>query len=84
MGRWSRPTSHIGDELQAELEIVFAHLNGEFREQESSIEPRMLLHMMRVLRVFEVGHAADGGPLAEPVLAESEAAGPGGWSGFKG
>jgi 3-hydroxyacyl-[acyl-carrier-protein] dehydratase len=62
-------TSHVGQTLQAEMEIVFAHLNGDFGNK-VLYEPRSLLQMMRVLRVFEVGRAADGSPLAEPVLAD--------------
>jgi 3-hydroxyacyl-[acyl-carrier-protein] dehydratase len=58
-------TSHVGQRLQAELEIVFAHLDGELG-QKTLFNPRDLLQMMRVLRAFDVGRAADGSPLAEP------------------
>jgi 3-hydroxyacyl-[acyl-carrier-protein] dehydratase len=58
-------TSHVGDRLQAEMEIVFAHLDGAVGEK-TLFDLRSLLDMMRVLRAFEVGHAADGSPLAEP------------------
>ena len=66
-------TSHVGDQLQAEMEIVFAHLEGELG-QKTLFDPGALLQMMRVLRAFEVGRAADGSPLAEPAWP----AGPGG------
>jgi len=67
-------TSHKGEQLHAEMEIVFAHLNGELG-QRTLFEPKDLVRMMRILRAFEVGHAADGSPLVEP--AWLRASGPG-------
>jgi 3-hydroxyacyl-[acyl-carrier-protein] dehydratase len=67
--------SHCGGQLQAEMEIVFAHLNSDYQTK-TLFDPQMLLHMMRVLRVFEVGRAADGSPLTEPELDQSGAGGP--------
>lgn len=61
-------TSYKGDELHADLELFFAHLDEEFANR-TLIEPRMLLHMMRILRVYEVGRTADGEPLEAPDLA---------------
>ncbi len=58
-------TSHRGDCLQAEGELVFAHLNGEHQDK-VLFEPSAYLRMMRMLRAYEVGHAADGSPLREP------------------
>ncbi len=58
-------TSYVGDELQAEMEIVFAHLEGELGEK-TLFDPEDLVQMMRVLRAFEVGRTADGSPLTEP------------------
>ena len=58
-------TSHKGQTLHAEVEIVFAHLNGEHQDK-TLFEPVTYLRMMHMLRAFEVGHAADGSPLAEP------------------
>jgi 3-hydroxyacyl-[acyl-carrier-protein] dehydratase len=60
-------TSHKAEELQAETEIVFAHLDGELG-QKTLFDPADLLQMMRVLRAFDVGRAADGSPLVEPPL----------------
>ncbi len=57
-------TSHKGDVLHAEAEIVFAHLNDS--RLGSLFEPETFLRMMRLLRAFDVGHAADGGPLRPP------------------
>ena len=58
-------TSYKGDQLHAELEIVFAHLNGDFGNK-TLYERETLLRMMRVLRAYEVGRAPDGSALAEP------------------
>lgn len=60
-------TSYRGDQLQAETEIVFAHLDGELG-QKTLFDTDDLLEMMRVLRAFEVGRGADGSPLVEPRL----------------
>ena len=57
-------TSHKGDELHAEVEIVFAHLNDS--RTGSLFDPKVFLRMMRLLGAFDVGHAADGGPLLPP------------------
>jgi len=58
-------TSRRGEELHAELEIVFAHLNDEHAHR-TLFEPDEYLKMMRLLGAFEVGRAADGSPLTEP------------------
>ena len=58
-------TSYKGEQLQAEMEIVFAHLDHTLG-QKILIDPGDFVKMMRVLGAFEVGHAADGSPLAEP------------------
>ena len=57
-------TSYKGDVLQAEVEIVFAHLTDP--RMEALFEPEAFLRMMRLLRAFEVGRAADGGALVPP------------------
>ena len=57
-------TSHKGDELHAEAEIVFAHLNDS--RTDSLFDPTVFLRMMRLLGAFDVGHAADGSPLLPP------------------
>jgi 3-hydroxyacyl-[acyl-carrier-protein] dehydratase len=58
-------TSCKGEVLQAKMEIVFAHLNGEHGGK-SLFEPSVFLRMMRTLRAFDVGRAADGSPLRAP------------------
>jgi 3-hydroxyacyl-[acyl-carrier-protein] dehydratase len=54
-------TSYKGNLLHAELELVFAHLNDS--RLGALFDPGTFLHMMRLLGAFDVGHAADGGPL---------------------
>ncbi|MCH7858928.1 MAG: beta-hydroxyacyl-ACP dehydratase [Candidatus Marinimicrobia bacterium] len=56
--------SHLGDRLQAEIELVFAHLDEEYLGKEL-FEPGDLLKMMRIFGAFDVGRAADGSPLAD-------------------
>jgi 3-hydroxyacyl-[acyl-carrier-protein] dehydratase len=58
-------TSYCGDRLQAEMEIVFAHL-GDDHQDKTLFEPTTFLKMMRMLGAYRVGRAADGSPLAEP------------------
>ena len=57
-------TSHKGDVLHAEAEIVFAHLNDS--RLGNLFDPETFLRMMRLLGAFDVGHAADGSRLAPP------------------
>lgn len=58
-------TSHLGTDLQSEVDIVFAHLDDRFHGIDL-FRPEDLLCMLRVFRLFEVGRAADGGPLVAP------------------
>ncbi|MCA9247090.1 MAG: beta-hydroxyacyl-ACP dehydratase [Planctomycetales bacterium] len=58
-------TSHCNDELQAEVDIVFAHLD-ERSEGKELFEPLDLLTWLRILRVFEVGRNPDGTPVVPP------------------
>jgi 3-hydroxyacyl-[acyl-carrier-protein] dehydratase len=58
-------TSHIGDDLQAEVDIVFAHLDDRF-EGDNLFEPPEFLRLMRLLRLYEVGRNADGTVLQPP------------------
>lgn len=57
-------TSRRGEELHAEVEIVFAHLNDP--SLGSLFDPEMFLRMMRLLGAYDIGHAADGSPLRPP------------------
>jgi 3-hydroxyacyl-[acyl-carrier-protein] dehydratase len=56
---------HKGSTVQAEMEIVFAHLNGEHHDKTLFV-PADYIKMMRMLRAYEIGRAADGSRLKEP------------------
>lgn len=58
-------TSHNGDRLQAEMQMMFAHFHCEHHTGPLS-DPSIFLNMMRVLGAFEVARAADGSRLVEP------------------
>jgi 3-hydroxyacyl-[acyl-carrier-protein] dehydratase len=58
-------TSHKNGQLQADMELVFAHLNGEHQDR-ILFQPETYTRMMHMLRAHEVGHAADGSPLVLP------------------
>jgi len=67
-------TSHIGQRLQAEVQIVFAHLSEEAAGK-SLFDPASLLAMVKLLGVFEVGRDAAGQPLqVPPALLAAEGA----------
>ena len=67
-------TSRVGDRVQAEVEILFAHLSEDFAGK-SLFDPAMFLGLLRMLGVFTVGKAADGSPLqVPPGLAAAETA----------
>jgi 3-hydroxyacyl-[acyl-carrier-protein] dehydratase len=63
-------TAHVGERLQAEMEIVFAHLDtNSLREGsrgKSLFEPKNFVFTMKLLGVFDVGRSADGTKLEEP------------------
>lgn len=61
-------TSHKGDQLHAEMDVVFAHLDDQYRDK-TLIDQATLVHMMRILRAYEVGRTADGQPMVEPSAA---------------
>ena len=58
-------TSHVGDRLQAEMEIVFAHLGDDGRGKRL-FEPKNFVFTMKLLGVFDVGRSSDGSKLSEP------------------
>ncbi len=66
-GALMQGTSHVGEELQAELEIVLAYPNHAPPGQ-TVFDPTVFLEMMRVLGGFEVGRAADGTRLVDPAV----------------
>ena len=64
-GAICKGTSHVGDRLQAEVELIFAHLDDRFQDVDL-FEPADFLRMLRMLRMYDVGHGADGEPLRIP------------------
>lgn len=69
-------TSHIKNRLQAEVELVFAHLDDARFRGVDLFRPDELLRMLRIFHMFEVGKKADGSPLEIPphMLAAERAA----------
>jgi 3-hydroxyacyl-[acyl-carrier-protein] dehydratase len=59
-------TSHRGDELHAEIKLIFSILDDERFENVELFEPAELCRMCRVLRLFEVGVNQDGTPVRVP------------------
>ncbi|MBI2825774.1 MAG: beta-hydroxyacyl-ACP dehydratase [Planctomycetia bacterium] len=58
-------TSHVGDRLQAEMELVFAHLSDVGRAR-TLFEPKNFVFTLKLLGVFDVGSGRDGEPIPEP------------------
>jgi len=58
-------TAHVGERLQAEAEIMFAHLDDTNRAK-TLFEPKNFVFTMKLLGVFDVGRGSDGDKLAEP------------------
>jgi 3-hydroxyacyl-[acyl-carrier-protein] dehydratase len=65
--------SHKNGRVQAEMELVFAHLADPRRE--ALFEPETFLRMMRMLGAFDVGRAADGSRLKPPARLLAAAGG---------
>lgn len=64
-GAMCKGTSHIGDRLHAEIDLVFAHLDGRFQGVDQ-FEPADFLRLLRLLRLYDVGRTKDGSPLKIP------------------
>jgi 3-hydroxyacyl-[acyl-carrier-protein] dehydratase len=60
-----RATSHIGDRLHAEVDLLFAHLKDRVDEREL-FDPADFLRMLRAFGLFDVGRKSDGSPIAIP------------------
>ncbi len=60
-----RGTSHIQDRLQAEVELVFAHLGERFQGGDL-FYPERLLCMVRLLGMYDVGRDEHGQPIVPP------------------
>jgi len=64
-GAICKGTSHIGDQLHAEVDLVFAHLDERFLGVDQ-FEPADFLRLLRLLRIYEVGRTESDEPLKIP------------------
>jgi 3-hydroxyacyl-[acyl-carrier-protein] dehydratase len=64
-GALVRGQSHVGERLQAEVDVFFANVL-ETERTRRLFSPQELLAMMQLLGVYEVGRAADGSKLQPP------------------
>lgn len=68
-------TSHIGDTLQAEVEMVLAHLDDARFSGVDLFEPGDFLRLLRLYGVYDVGIDEAGNPLVPPAhMLAAEAA----------
>jgi 3-hydroxyacyl-[acyl-carrier-protein] dehydratase len=65
-GAMATVTSHIEDDLQAEVEFMFAFITDKSFAGGSLFEPVDFVAMIRGWRIYEVGRDADGKPLQLP------------------
>jgi acyl-CoA thioesterase FadM len=64
-GARATTTSHVGDRLQAEAEILFVHLDRETAHR-PLFEPGEFLSILRVLKILEVARKPDGSRIPVP------------------
>jgi len=77
-GAIASATSHVGDTLHADVELIFAHLSDRGGQRDLFF-PADLLSMLRLMGLFDVGRAADGSKLEPPeYMVEAELARAGG------
>lgn len=75
-GAFISGTSHLGDKLQAEIQLIFSILNDERFEKVELFEPAELCRMCRILKLFDVGVYEDGTPVRIPKhMLDAEKAG---------
>jgi 3-hydroxyacyl-[acyl-carrier-protein] dehydratase len=60
-------TSHCEGQLQAEIELMFAFLEGDEFPEQSLFLPGDLLAMLQAMRLFEIAVDKDGKPLNFPL-----------------
>jgi 3-hydroxyacyl-[acyl-carrier-protein] dehydratase len=71
-GAFVRGTSHVGDELQAEVELFLANIGDRFTDRDL-IDPADTLMMLRLFGLYDVGRTSDGSPIEPPAwLLEAE------------
>ena len=73
-GAFIRGTTHVGDELQAEVELFLAHLPERTEGVEGDlVDPADMLAMVRTFGLYDVGRTSNGEPLdVAEKLAEGE------------
>ncbi len=73
-GCFIRGTSHIGEELQAEVDLFLAHLGDRFEDVSGDlIDPADMLGTLRIFGMYDVARTAEGQPLeVAEKLAEGE------------
>jgi 3-hydroxyacyl-[acyl-carrier-protein] dehydratase len=64
-GAMVKAQSHVGDRLQGEAEILFAHMDGP-PGTDSVFEPENFVFTMGLLGVFKVGRTSAGGLIQPP------------------
>ncbi|HUS38393.1 MAG: 3-hydroxyacyl-ACP dehydratase FabZ family protein [Pirellulales bacterium] len=64
-GARAATTSHVGDRLQAEAEILFAHIDRETAHR-PLFAPGEFLSILRVLKILEVARKPDGSRITFP------------------
>jgi 3-hydroxyacyl-[acyl-carrier-protein] dehydratase len=70
-GAFVRGTSHVGDELQAEIDLFLAHLPEGFELHDGDLsDPAETLALMRTFGMYDVGRLPSGEPIdvAEKLL----------------
>jgi 3-hydroxyacyl-[acyl-carrier-protein] dehydratase len=68
-----RGVGHVGERLQAEVDLFFANVGEQYAGQ-SLFDPADFLAMLRLLGVFDVGRRPDGSPVPIPQhLLDAEA-----------
>lgn len=73
-GAICKGTCHVGEELIAEVDLVFAQLDDRFQGVEL-FSPADMSRMLRYFRLYEIGVQPDGTPLRMPEhLLQAEAA----------
>jgi len=73
-GAFVSGTSHIGDQLHAEIDLVFAHLDPSQVERQQFV-PADFAGWLRMLGLYDVGRDPNGDPLQMPPhLLEAERA----------
>jgi len=71
-GAMATTTSHVGDRLQAEAEMFFAHLADRVSAEEL-FDPAEFLAWLKLVRLFDVGVTAEGQPIEVPAGLATQA-----------